>query len=316
MKKLVLIDGSSYLYRAFHALPPLSNAQGEPTGALFGVVNMLRAHLKEAPDYIAFVMDASGPTFRDALDPEYKANRPPMPDELRAQIDPLMRIVAALGLPILRESGVEADDVIGTLAVQAADAGVDVVVSTGDKDMAQLVRPNIAMVNTMSGSRLDSDAAVIDKFGVPPSRIVDYLSLVGDKVDNIPGVDKCGPKTAAKWLGQYDSLDGVIVNADAIKGKVGDNLRAVLHRLPLNRQLATIRTDVALAESFDGLALRERDADALRTLYTRYGFNQALKELDGGTSREAVTASALPKPARGFVAVSYTHLTLPTKRIV
>ena len=302
MKKLVLIDGSSYLYRAFHALPPLSNAQGEPTGALFGVVNMLRAHLKEAPDYIAFVMDASGPTFRDALDPEYKANRPPMPDELRAQIEPLMRIVAALGLPILRESGVEADDVIGTLALQAADAGVDVVVSTGDKDMAQLVRPHIAMVNTMSGSRLDSDAAVIDKFGVPPSRIVDYLSLVGDKVDNIPGVDKCGPKTAAKWLGEYDSLDGVIANADAIKGKVGDNLRAVLHRLPLNRQLATIRTDVALAESFDALALRERDADALRTLYTRYGFNQALKELDGGTSREAVTASALPKPARGFVA--------------
>ena len=302
MKKLVLIDGSSYLFRAFHALPPLTNAQGEPTGALFGVVNMLRAHLKEAPDYIAFVMDASGPTFRDEIDPDYKANRPPMPDELRVQIEPLMQIVGALGLPILREAGVEADDVIGTLALQAAEAGVDVVVSTGDKDMAQLVSPRVQLVNTMSGSRLDSDAAVIDKFGVPPSRIVDYLSLVGDKVDNIPGVDKCGPKTAAKWLAEYDSLEGVIEHADAIKGKVGDNLRAVLKRLPLNRQLATIRTDVPLPETFDALALRDRDVDALRTLYARYGFNQALKELDGGASVDAAASASLPKPARGFVA--------------
>ena len=302
MKKLVLIDGSSYLFRAFHALPPLTNAQGEPTGALFGVVNMLRAHLKEAPDYIAFVMDASGPTFRDEIDPDYKANRPPMPDELRVQIEPLMQIVGALGLPILREAGVEADDVIGTLALQAAEAGVDVVVSTGDKDMAQLVSPRVQLVNTMSGSRLDSDAAVIDKFGVPPSRIVDYLSLVGDKVDNIPGVDKCGPKTAAKWLAEYDSLEGVIEHADAIKGKVGDNLRAVLERLPLNRQLATIRTDVPLPETFDALALRDRDVDALRTLYARYGFNQALKELDGGASVDAAASASLPKPARGFVA--------------
>ena len=302
MKKLVLIDGSSYLFRAFHALPPLTNAQGEPTGALFGVVNMLRAHLKEAPDYIAFVMDASGPTFRDEIDPDYKANRPPMPDELRVQIEPLMQIVGALGLPILREAGVEADDVIGTLALQAAEAGVDVVVSTGDKDMAQLVSPRVQLVNTMSGSRLDSDAAVIDKFGVPPSRIVDYLSLVGDKVDNIPGVDKCGPKTAAKWLAEYDSLEGVIEHADAIKGKVGDNLRAVLERLPLNRQLATIRTDVPLPETFDSLALRDRDVYALRTLYARYGFNQALKELDGGASVDAAASASLPKPARGFVA--------------
>ncbi len=306
MKKLVLIDGSSYLFRAFHALPPLSNAAGEPTGALFGVVNMLRAHLKEQPDYIAFVMDASGPTFRDALDPEYKANRPPMPEELRAQVEPLMQIVAALGLPILREAGVEADDVIGTLAMQAAEAGVTVTVSTGDKDMAQLVREGaggarVEMVNTMSGGRLDSAAAVIEKFGVPPERIVDYLSLVGDKVDNIPGVDKCGPKTAAKWLGEYGSLDGVIAQADAIKGKVGDNLRAVLARLPLNRELATIRTDVPLPERFDALALRPRDVDALRVLYTRYGFNQALKELDGGAQAVGGSAS-VPQPARGFVA--------------
>ncbi|MDO5609411.1 MAG: DNA polymerase I [Pseudomonadota bacterium] len=300
MKKLVLIDGSSYLYRAFHALPPLTNAAGEPTGALFGVVNMLRAHLKEQPDYIAFVMDAPGPTFRDALDPEYKANRPPMPDELRAQIEPLMQIVAALGLPIIREQGVEADDVIGTLALQAAEAGVDVIVSTGDKDMAQLVRPHVALVNTMSGSRLDSAEAVIEKFGVPPGRIVDYLSLVGDKVDNIPGVDKCGPKTAAKWLSEYDTLEGVIAHADAIKGKVGDNLRAVVGRLPLNRQLATIRTDLTLPQGHDALALRARDTDALRALYARYGFNQALKELDGGSN--TVPDAKLPTPARGFIA--------------
>ncbi|AXA85031.1 DNA polymerase I [Lysobacter oculi] len=302
MKKLVLIDGSSYLYRAFHALPPLTNAAGEPTGALFGVVNMLRAHLKEAPDYIAFVMDASGPTFRDDIDPEYKANRPPMPDDLRAQVEPLMAIVSALGLPILRESGVEADDVIGTLALAAANAGVDVVVSTGDKDMAQLVRERVSLVNTMSGSHLDSDEAVIEKFGVPPSRIVDYLSLVGDKVDNIPGVDKCGPKTAAKWLGEYGSLDGVIEHADAIKGKVGDNLRAVLQRLPLNRELATIRTDLALPQGYDALAMRARDTDALRTLYARYGFNQALKELDGGAVGEGLFDAKTPAPARGFVA--------------
>ncbi|PJK00076.1 DNA polymerase I [Lysobacteraceae bacterium NML75-0749] len=281
MKKLVLIDGSSYLYRAFHALPPLTNAAGEPTGALFGVVNMLRAHIKEAPDYIAFVMDAPGPTFRDALDAQYKANRPPMPDDLRAQIEPLMAIVAALGLPILRHSGVEADDVIGTLAQQAAEAGVAVIISTGDKDMAQLVRPGVTLVNTMSGSRMDSREAVMDKFGVPPERIVDYLSLMGDKVDNIPGVDKCGPKTAAKWLAEYGSLDGVIENADNIKGKVGDNLRAVLTRLPLNRALATIRTDVELPQRFDALIPSAADEAALRTLYGRYGFNQALRELDG-----------------------------------
>ncbi|PJK01627.1 DNA polymerase I [Lysobacteraceae bacterium NML03-0222] len=281
MKKLVLIDGSSYLYRAFHALPPLTNAAGEPTGALFGVVNMLRAHIKEAPDYIAFVMDAPGPTFRDALDAQYKANRPPMPDDLRAQIEPLMAIVAALGLPILRHSGVEADDVIGTLAQQAAEAGVAVIISTGDKDMAQLVRPGVTLVNTMSGSRMDSREAVMDKFGVPPERIVDYLSLMGDKVDNIPGVDKCGPKTAAKWLAEYGSLDGLIENADNIKGKVGDNLRAVLTRLPLNRALATIRTDVELPQRFDALTPSAADEAALRTLYGRYGFNQALRELDG-----------------------------------
>ncbi len=288
MSRLVLIDGSSYLFRAFHALPPLSNAAGEPTGALFGVVNMLRATLKEKPEHLAFVLDASGPTFRDALYPDYKANRPPMPDDLRAQVEPMMAIVQALGIPILRVSGVEADDVIGTLALQGSAQGMEVTISTSDKDFAQLVRPAapgtgaIALVNTMSGSRLDSDETVREKFGVPPDRIVDLLALMGDTVDNVPGVEKCGPKTAAKWLGEYGSLDAIIASADQVKGKIGDNLRAALPRLPLNRELVTIKTDVALDGGPETLALRERDADALRVLYARYGFNQALKELEGG----------------------------------
>jgi DNA polymerase I len=293
MKRLVLIDGSSYLYRAFHALPPLSNAQGEPTGALFGVVNMLRATLKENPDFAAFVVDASGPTFRDALYPQYKANRPPMPDELRAQVEPMCRIVEALGFPILRVPGVEADDVIGTLALQAAAGGIDVTVSTGDKDFAQLVRPGIVLVNTMSGSRLDSDASVMEKFGVRADQIIDLLSLMGDSVDNIPGVDKCGPKTAAKWLAEYGSLDGVIENAQKIGGKIGENLRSALPQLPLSRQLATIKTDVVLDHAPDALTLRARDVDALRTLYARYGFNQALKELGGASA----APGELPAPA-------------------
>ncbi|MEJ7747029.1 MAG: DNA polymerase I [Luteimonas sp.] len=287
MKRLVLIDGSSYLYRAFHALPrEMSNAQGEPTGALFGVANMLRATLKDKPDYIAYVVDAPGKTFRDDLYAEYKANRAAMPDDLRAQIQPMCEIVEALGIPILRVDGVEADDVIGTLALQAAADGIDVTISTGDKDFAQLVRTldngaGIALVNTMSGSRLDSEQSVIDKFGVRPDQVVDLLALMGDSVDNIPGIDKCGPKTAAKWLGEYGTLDGVIANAAAIKGKIGDNLREALPRLPLNRQLATIKTDVELDRDPQTLPLRERDADALRVLYARYGFTQALKELDG-----------------------------------
>ena len=303
MTRLVLIDGSSYLYRAFHALPPLTNAGGEPTGALFGVVNMLRATLKERPEYVAFVVDAPGKTFRDELFAEYKANRPSMPDDLRAQVQPMCEVVEALGLPILRVPGVEADDVIGTLALAAAAEGIDVTISTGDKDFAQLVRPGVALVNTMTGSRTDSDEAVMAKFGVRPDQIVDLLALMGDAVDNIIGVEKCGPKTAAKWLGAYDSLDGVIAAAPEIKGKVGDNLRAALDRLPLNRTLATIRTDLALDVGPDQLALREADVDALRTFYTRYGFGQALKELDGGSANGVVPAkSAIARPGSGFVA--------------
>ncbi|UHQ23162.1 DNA polymerase I [Lysobacter sp. 5GHs7-4] len=292
MKRLVLIDGSSYLYRAFHALPPLSNDAGEPTGALFGVVNMLRATLNERPDYVAFVVDAPGKTFRDDLDPQYKANRPPMPDDLRAQVLPMCEIVEALGIPILRIDGVEADDVIGTLALQAAGDGIDVTISTGDKDFAQLVRPGVALVNTMTGSRMDSDDSVIAKFGVRANQVIDLLSLMGDSVDNIPGVEKCGPKTAAKWLAEYDTLDGVIAHADQIKGKIGDNLRAALARLPLNRQLATIKTDVALDKGPTDLALRERHADSLRGLYARYGFKQALRELEGATGNPDNEAAA------------------------
>ncbi|TNY28166.1 DNA polymerase I, partial [Thermomonas haemolytica] len=299
MTRLVLIDGSSYLYRAFHALPPLSNAAGEPTGALFGVVNMLRGHLKEQPEHIAFVVDAPGPTFRDEMYPDYKANRPPMPDELRAQVAPMLDVVSALGIPILREPGVEADDVIGTLAVRAAEQGMQVTISTGDKDFAQLVRPGIALVNTMSGSRLDSEEAVRAKFGVRPAQIVDYLALMGDSIDNVPGVEKCGPKTAAKWLDEYGSLDAVMAQAEAMKGKLGENLRAALPRLPLNRQLVTIKTDVPLDVAPEDLALRPRDVDALRALYTRYGFNQALKELDAGAS-----AAAAPAPVATAASVA------------
>ena len=279
MPKLTLIDGSSYLYRAFHALPPLSNAAGEPTGALFGVVNMLRETLNARPDYAAFVIDAPGPTFRDELYPEYKANRAPMPDDLRAQVEPMLAVVEALGFPILRVPGVEADDVIGTLATRAAADGIEVEVSTGDKDFAQLVGPRIGLVNTMTHTRTDREG-VIEKFGVPPERIVDYLALMGDAIDNIPGVPKCGPKTAAKWLNEYGSLDAVIAHADDVKGKLGENLRDTLPQLPLSRQLATIKTDVELDQGPRDLTLRERDTQALRGLYSRYEFRQALKELE------------------------------------
>ncbi|MCW5578460.1 MAG: DNA polymerase I [Dokdonella sp.] len=292
-QRLVLIDGSSYLYRAFHALPPLSNAAGEPTGALFGVVNMLRAVLKDRPDYVAFVQDAPGPTFRDALYPAYKATRQATPDDLLAQIEPMLAIVAALGLPILRVTGVEADDVIGTLARQAQAQGIEVTISTSDKDFAQLVAPGITLVNTMTNTRLDS-AGVVERFGVRPDQIIDYLALMGDSVDNIPGVDKCGPKTAAKWLAAYGSLDGVIAHADAIAGKIGDNLRRALPQLPLSRELATIRTDVELAQGPRDLALREPDVAALRTLYQRYEFHAALRELDAAGIAADTGAAAAP----------------------
>jgi DNA polymerase-1 len=292
-EKLVLIDGSSYLFRAFHALPPLSNAQGEPTGALFGVVNMLRGTLKDRPDHVAFVLDAGGKNFRHALFPDYKANRPPTPPDLKAQVEPMIAIVEALGIPLLRVPEVEADDVIGTLARRAADDGMEVLISTGDKDFAQLVGPHITLVNTMT-STVTGREGVIEKFGVPPERITDFLALQGDSIDNIPGVDKCGPKTAAKWLAEYDTLENVIAHANQVGGKIGENLRAALPHLPLSKQLATIRIDVPLPSGPRELNRREPDAPKLRELYLRYGFIQALKDLE----REQGGEVAAPEGAR------------------
>ena len=221
---LILVDGSSYLFRAYHALPKLTNSRGEATGALVGVLNMLRRLMDEyRPEYMAVVFDTPGPTFRDDLYPAYKATRPPMPEDLREQIEPLHTLVRALGLPLLAVPEVEADDVIGTLATQAAAAGIGTLISTGDKDLAQLVGPCVTLVNTMSDTLLDP-AGVLEKFGVAPGQIVDWLSLVGDSVDNIPGVPKCGPKTAVKWLQTYGSLDGVIAHAAEVKGAVGESL--------------------------------------------------------------------------------------------
>jgi DNA polymerase I len=286
MAKLILIDGSSYLYRAFHALPPLTNSQGEPTGALFGVVNMLRATLKAKPDYVAFVSDAPGPTFRNQLYDQYKANRPPMPDDLRAQVEPMLAIVGALGFPILRVGGVEADDVIGTLTEQAHAKGIEVEISTGDKDLAQLVRPGVHLVNTMTNTTTDS-AGVMEKFGVEPTQIVDFLSLTGDSIDNVPGVPKCGPKTAAKWLAEYGSLDNLMANADKVGGKIGESLRAALPQLPLSRDLVTIKLDVPLDQTVTELTFHERHLEQLRELYTRYEFKAALKDLDAEAGNAA-----------------------------
>jgi len=302
---LVLVDGSSYLYRAFNALPPFTNSRGEPTGAVYGVLNMLAKFLKDYdPARIAVVFDASGKTFRDELFAEYKANRPPMPDDLRSQIEPLLEAVRGMGLPILREKGVEADDVIGTLACAAARDNLSVLISTGDKDMAQLVSPHITLINTMSNTVMDREG-VKSKFDVYPEQIIDYLALVGDSSDNIPGIDKVGPKTAAKWLGKYSTLDAVVENAASIEGKVGENLRAGLGTLELARKLATIRTDVQLPVSLEQLKRQPADTDALRTLYSRLELRSLLKQLDGGAATDAaapdgVTAAAAA-PAVGAV---------------
>ena len=295
---LVLVDGSSYLYRAFHALPPFSNSRGEPTGAVFGVLNMLAKFLKDYdPEKIAVVFDAPGKTFRDELFAEYKVHRPPMPDDLRSQIEPLLEAVRGMGLPILRETGVEADDVIGTLACAAAKEDMSVLISTGDKDMAQLVSERITLINTMSGTVLDR-SGVKTKFDVFPEQIIDYLALVGDSSDNIPGIDKVGPKTAAKWLGKYSTLDALVADAASVEGKVGENLRAGLATLELARKLATIRTDVTLPVSLQQLKRLPPDTEALRALYTRLELRSLLKQLDGGsaqaTATEAPSGTAQP----------------------
>jgi DNA polymerase-1 len=278
-RKLILVDGSSYLYRAFHALPPLSNSKGEPTGAVLGVLNMLNKMIKEeSPERIAVVFDAPGRTFRDDLFDQYKAHRAPMPDDLRSQVQPLLDVVAAMGLPLLRVAGVEADDVIGTLAMQGAASGYDVLISTGDKDMAQLVGPQVGLINTMSNTRLDR-AGVKAKFDVFPEQIVDYLALVGDSSDNIPGITGVGPKTAAKWLQQYQSLDDLIAHAGDIGGKVGENLRGELAKLELSRKLATIDTALPLEITAEGLAAGAPDLSRLRELYTRLELRALLKSL-------------------------------------
>lgn len=282
-KTLLLVDGSSYLYRAFHALPDLRNAQGAPTGAIYGIINMLRRLRSDYPAaYIACIFDAKGKTFRDDLYAEYKANRASMPEDLGRQIEPIHEAVRAMGWPILMIEGIEADDVIGTLAVEAVKHDMKVVVSTGDKDLAQLVNEQVTLINTMSNETLDRDA-VIAKFGVPPERIVDFLSLVGDTVDNVPGVSKVGPKTAVKWIAQYGSLDGVIENAAKVGGAVGENLRAALDWLPQARVLVTVKTDCDLVEQLvkfpDDLAQKPEDKAALLDFFTRFGFKTWMREL-------------------------------------
>ncbi|MDX5444652.1 MAG: DNA polymerase I [Zoogloeaceae bacterium] len=296
MPTLLLVDGSSYLYRAFHALPDLRNSAGEPTGAVRGVLSMLRRLENEyAAEYRACVFDAKGKTFRDDWYPEYKSHRPPMPDDLRVQIEPLHEGVEAEGWPLLMVEGVEADDVIGTLTRQAVEAGWEVVISTGDKDLTQLVQPGVRWVNTMSEEVLDS-AGVTEKFGVPPERIVDYQTLVGDTVDNVPGVEKCGPKTAVKWLTEYGTLDNIVANADKVGGKVGENLRKHLDFLPLGRKLVTVATDLDLAVKPADLPARGDDKARLRQLYERMEFKSWLRDLDRDGQADAVVAATDEAP--------------------
>ncbi len=294
---LVLVDGSSYLYRAFHALPDLRSPAGEPTGAIYGVLNMLRRLVSDhKADFLGCVFDAKGKTFRDAVYPEYKANRPPMPGELAAQIEPLMEAIRAMGWPLLVVDGVEADDVIATLADEARRAGLRTVISTGDKDLAQLVDPQVTLINTMSNETLDV-AGVNAKFGVAPERIVDYLTLVGDSVDNIPGVEKVGPKTAAKWLAQYGSLEGVLAHAGEITGVAGENLRKARDWLGTARELVTVKSDVALPFKATDLAPRERDREQLAALFERFGFRSWLKEAQGGADSPAPAPAAMAPSA-------------------
>jgi DNA polymerase I len=301
MSLLLLVDGSSYLYRAFHALPELSNAAGEPTGAIYGVLNMLRRLESDyKADYKAVVFDAKGKTFRDDWFPQYKAHRPPMPDSLVAQIEPLHAAIRASGWPLLMVDGVEADDVIGTLATRAAVDGIDTLISTGDKDLTQLVGPRVRWYNTMSGELLDA-AGVEAKFGVPPAQIVDYLTLIGDSVDGVPGVAKCGPKTALKWLAQYGSLDAIIAHADEIGGVVGQNLRDHLAFLPLGRKLVTVVCDLPDLPAPDALTATARDLETLKALFSRYEFRTWLKEVssagEAAVSGGDATPAAMLDPA-------------------
>lgn len=293
---LILVDGSSYLFRAYHVpyLQALSTLDGQPTGAITGVLNMFRSLKKDYPNgNIVAIFDAKGKTFRNDMYAEYKANRPPMPDDLRTQIAPIHEIIVAMGLPLLVIDGVEADDVIGTLSHQATALGIETVISTGDKDMAQLVNPHVRLINTMTNVEMD-EAGVIEKFGVRPDQIIDYLALMGDKVDNIPGVEKCGPKTAVKWLTAHPSLKEVMAHADDVKGKVGENLRTALVHLPLSYELATIKLDVDLEQSVAELQPKAPDTETLRTLYQKFELKRLLTDLDAGDSKAdtAVTTSS------------------------
>src|SRR3982751_5647892 len=280
MPKLVLVDGSSYLYRAFHALPDLRTSRGEPTGAIRGVFSMLRRLVEDSkPDYFAVVFDAPGKTFRDDWYPEYKANRATMPSDLALQIEPLHELIRVTGWPLVMIDGVEAADVIGTLAHQAEAQGIDTIISTGDKDLAQLVTPHVTLVNTMSNETLDVEG-VRAKFGVGPERFLDLLTLTGDAIDNIPGVAKVGPKTAAKWLAEHGSVDQVIANAHRISGVVGENLRAALDWLPQGRRLLTVKTDCSLPIKVADLVVKESLAPELKALYERFEFKSWLREME------------------------------------
>ncbi|MGD9384948.1 MAG: DNA polymerase I [Thioalkalispiraceae bacterium] len=293
--KLILVDGSSYLFRAYHVMRDFSNSKGEPTGAIYGVINMMKRLKKDYPDdHIAVVFDAKGKTFRNDMYPQYKANRPPMQDELRVQIKPIHEIIEAMGFPLLCVDGVEADDVIGTLAQQASEQGLETIISTGDKDMAQLVNDHVTLINTMTETSMDHEG-VIKKFGVKPEQIIDYLTLIGDTSDNIPGVPKVGPKTAVKWLEQYGTLENIIKHADEIKGKVGENLRASLEQLPLSKQLVTIKRDVELDVTPDELLLREPDNEVLRKNFSRYEFRTWLEQVLDVNSGSAAGVDSQPE---------------------
>ena len=295
-KRLILVDGSSFLFRAYHAIPPLTNPLGEPTNAIYGVSNMLRKLIAEYhSDYITVVFDAPGKTFRNDLYDQYKAHRPPMPDDLRVQIEPLHHLIRAMGLPLIMEYGVEADDVLGALAQHAEQQGFKVIISTGDKDMAQLVTEHIILENTMTNTRMDIQG-VIDKFGVKPEQIVDYLALMGDTSDNIPGVPKVGPKTAAKWLEQYQTLENLVANADKITGKIGENLRASLDQLPIAKQLTTIKCDLDLPYGMDDLKRQPVNTDELKNQLAGLGFLSWFKMLDNQTDAIAVVEEEA-KPA-------------------
>ena len=296
---LILVDGSSYLFRAFHALPPLTNSKGQPTGAVYGVINMLNKLVEEyKPEHIAVVFDAKGKTFRNDMYEDYKANRPPMPDDLRSQIEPLYELVEALGYPMIIVPGVEADDVIGTYARQATEQKIDTLISTGDKDLAQLVNEHVTLINTMNNVVLD-EAGVMEKFEVPPAAIIDYLALMGDTSDNIPGVPKVGPKTAAKWLKQYQTLDNLVAHADEIKGKVGESLRENLQQLPLSRELTTIKCDVELDHAISELAMRSPQLEKLKQIYTEMEFKTWLSNLS------AEGAEVADSPAQARAEASY-----------